>query len=68
MQGAAKPLIDSQRTVNETVRLFPATIGVFARAGIDTCCGGGLSVEEAARRHRLDLGALTSELERAAAV
>lgn len=56
-------MLDCERTVSETVRLFPDTLPVFQAHGIDSCCGGALSVEEAARRHRIDRGVLCAELE-----
>src|SRR5665213_755609 len=36
--------------VNETLRQFPATTGVFNQFGIDACCGGAASISEAATR------------------
>jgi regulator of cell morphogenesis and NO signaling len=41
-------------TINEIVAAYPATITVFNRFGLDTCCGGGVCVDEAARRHGID--------------
>ena len=55
-------------TVNEIVAIHPQTIAVFNRFGIDTCCGGGVAVEDASRRDGLDieavLGALREVVER----
>ena len=42
--------IDTSILVNDMVPANPATAPVFTRAGIDTCCGGGLPIAEAARR------------------
>jgi len=53
-------------TVNETIARFPATMAVFNRFGIDTCCGGGATIEEAAHRDGLDLDALLDALAAAA--
>lgn len=47
--------LDPSLTINEIVARHPETIAVFNRFGMDTCCGGGVSVEEAARRDGLDL-------------
>ena len=58
--------LDCSRTVNETVALHPATGVVFGSHGIDTCCGGGISVEEAARNAAIDPRQLCAELEAAA--
>lgn len=57
--------LDSTLTINEIVALHPQTIAVFNRFGLDTCCGGGVRVAEAARRHGLDLDALESALHEA---
>lgn len=50
-------------TVNDMVRHYPSTIAVFTSVGIDTCCGGGLPIIEAARRHGVDMAVLTAMLE-----
>lgn len=46
------------RTVNELMTEHPATIAVFNRFGIDMCCGGGVSVDDAVRRDGLDRDAV----------
>ena len=51
----------------EFVRRYPAALGVFNARGLDTCCGGGLPVVEAAARHGLDLAELLAALEQVAA-
>lgn len=48
-------------TVNEIIRAHPATVEVFNRFGIDSCCGGAVSVVDAATRD----GADPDELRRA---
>lgn len=58
--------IGPDRTVNDVSRAYPATLAVFARHGIDSCCGGALPLAEVARRHHLELPALLAELARAA--
>lgn len=49
-------------TVNEAVRRYPATIAIFNRYGIDTCCGGALPVAEAAAEAHVDASVLRAEL------
>jgi regulator of cell morphogenesis and NO signaling len=66
MQPVSSPRISARMSVNQTVSLYPATITIFAHAGIDTCCGGSLPIEEAAKRHGIELRALLSSLETAA--
>jgi iron-sulfur cluster repair protein YtfE (RIC family) len=55
--------IHAEMTVNEIIRMKPATVAVFQRLGIDACCGGALSLAEVAKRHRFDFIALLTELE-----
>lgn len=52
--------------VNEAIRRYPATIAVFNAFGIDACCGGAASIEEAARRDAADVEALLAALREAA--
>jgi regulator of cell morphogenesis and NO signaling len=57
--------LDPNLTINEIVARFPETIPVFNRFGLDTCCGGGVRVDEAARRDELDVTAVVSALRQA---
>jgi len=59
------PTITSDLTVATVAERFPATKAVFARAGIDLCCGGAKSLEFVARAHGLDLDRLLGELKQA---
>jgi len=49
---------DPAWTVNETMARYPATMDVFNRFGIDTCCGSGSPIREAAHRDAADPDAL----------
>ena len=54
--------LDCSSTVNQTIALHPDTAAVFNAFGIDSCCGGSLSVEEAARREGVDAQRLCEAL------
>ena len=55
--------ITADMTVNEVITQHPATVAVFNKHGIDSCCGGGLKLADVARKHRIDFIALLAELE-----
>ncbi len=57
--------IDMVSTVNEIVATYPETIAVFNRFGIDSCCGGGAPLVDAARRDGADPDALLLALQEA---
>ncbi|MBI5048134.1 MAG: DUF542 domain-containing protein [Deltaproteobacteria bacterium] len=59
---AIKEKITKQMTVNDAIKLYPNTIGVFSKFRIDSCCGGAVSIEEASKRDRADLAALLEKL------
>ncbi|HEX2205582.1 MAG TPA: DUF542 domain-containing protein [Longimicrobium sp.] len=46
-----KETIPATLTVSEAIWQFPLSVAVFHAHGIDVCCGGGLTIAEAARRH-----------------
>ena len=54
-----------ERTVNDLIRHYPATVAVFQSVGIDPCCGGALPVLTAAGRHGVDMAVLGALLEKA---
>lgn len=60
MQGTTQ--IDMTATVNGIVAQYPETIGVFNQFGIDTCCGGGVPLADAARRDAADIDSLIAAL------
>ena len=51
--------LDPALTINEIVTRFPDSIPVFNHFGLDMCCGGDVTLEEAARRDGLDAKVLT---------
>ena len=58
----ANDVIDASITVDQMVARYPETMRVFNRYGLDTCCGGGAPVAEAARRDGADLEELMQAL------
>ena len=56
---------DYKRTVSEIVRGDYRTADVFKKYGINYCCGGKVSLEEACRQREVDLNSFLSDLENA---
>lgn len=56
------PELDPSLTINEIIAAYPETIPVFNRFGLDMCCGGGVSVDEAARRDGIDAAPVVAAL------
>jgi iron-sulfur cluster repair protein YtfE (RIC family) len=50
--------VDRAVTVNEILVHHPASVATLNAFGIDACCGGDASVEDAARRDGADVDAL----------
>lgn len=57
--------LDGQMTVRDLVGRYPQTRPVFEKHGIDYCCGGAVSLADAAAKHGLKLSALLMELKTA---
>ena len=51
-------VIDPNVTVRETMARHPESKSVFTRFGVDTCCGSGVPIVDAAHRDGADLGEL----------
>lgn len=56
---------DTSATINEIVARYPQTIPVFNRFGLDICCGGGVSLRDAAQRDGAVIADLLSALDAA---
>lgn len=54
--------ITREMTVNQVIKLYPGTIGVFNKFNIDACCGGNRSIEQAAKEDKADLEVLMMAL------
>ena len=54
--------IAERDVVNDVIAAIPLTIGVFNEREIDACCGGAVSIREAAERDGADVSALMHAL------
>jgi regulator of cell morphogenesis and NO signaling len=54
--------LDATMTVNQVIQASPETLPIFKGLGIDTCCGGALTLEAAAARQGMTLQALFDAL------
>ena len=61
MQIPARIAVDW--TVNDVLRHFPDAAAVLNRFGIDTCCGGTLPLDEAAREAGVPVAELLGALD-----
>ena len=52
--------------VNDCIKMYPKTIGVFTTFKIDSCCGGAVSIEAAALRDGANLEDILKALNEAA--
>lgn len=56
--------VTAQSRVGEIAAQYPLATRVFARHGIDFCCGGGVPIADACEKRRLDPAAVLAEIER----
>jgi iron-sulfur cluster repair protein YtfE (RIC family) len=59
--------LDPLLSVNELIQRYPAALPVLNTAGIDTCCGGGLTLAAAAQGSGLTFEQLAARLDRSLA-
>ena len=57
------PLLSPGNTVADIAAKLPGAARIFREAGISFCCGGDLSLSQAADKAGLDLAALTERLQ-----
>lgn len=57
--------ITEQTTVGEVASTVPASVRVFQQFGIDFCCGGGKTLEQACREKGVALQGLLTDVEKA---
>ena len=54
--------ITCDMVINDVIRKHPETIKVFNEYKVDSCCGGGASIETTAKRDGIDVGPLVNAL------
>jgi iron-sulfur cluster repair di-iron protein len=63
MPNPTAPLPFADRTLGDIVKQDPRAAAVLERFGLDYCCGGGRTLQEATATRRLDLGATVEALQ-----
>ena len=58
--------ISKEIVVNDCIKFYPKTIGVFTAFKIDSCCGGAVPIEDAAKRDGAQIEDLMAALNVAA--
>lgn len=57
--------ITGDMVINDVIRKYPQTIKVFNDHKVDSCCGGGASIETTAKRDGVDVEGLLKALNEA---
>jgi regulator of cell morphogenesis and NO signaling len=58
-------IISKDMTINNIIKEYPQTITVFNKFRIDSCCGGGQTIEKAAATDGVDIDGLFQALDEA---
>ncbi|HHT9159830.1 MAG: hypothetical protein A3G70_04565 [Planctomycetes bacterium RIFCSPLOWO2_12_FULL_39_13] len=61
-----KTVIKKDMIINDVIKKYPKTITVFSNFKVDSCCGGGASIEKTAGMSGVDINALLKALNQAA--
>ena len=59
------PII-KEMIINDVIVKYPKTVAVFSKFKVDSCCGGGFSIEKTAKDDGVNLGDLMIELNKKA--
>jgi iron-sulfur cluster repair protein YtfE (RIC family) len=62
MTSGTDVVITAAMTLNEIALVVPRAVEVFARHGLDACCGGAKPLVLVCDKHGLDLEAMLGEL------
>ena len=55
-------MITKDMIINDIIKRYPKTIAVFNKYHVDSCCGGGQSIEKTAVRDGVDVDKLVEAL------
>ncbi len=58
--------ITEDMTLNDVIRKYPTTIGVFNRYNVDSCCGGARTIRDMAAQDKVDVKVFIESLREAA--
>ncbi len=61
----AEVRISKEMSVNQIIKLYPGSIGVFNKFNIDSCCGGSETLEKAAKNAGVDIDVLLNAINEA---
>ena len=61
-----KTVIKKDMIINDVIKKYPKTITVFSNFKVDSCCGGGASIEKTAGMSGVDINDLLKALNQAA--
>jgi len=59
-------MIEPNASLREILRRHPETRRIFQEFGVDSCCGGGFSIEKTAGMSGIDMDALLKALNKVA--
>ncbi|MBI3794084.1 MAG: DUF542 domain-containing protein [Nitrospinae bacterium] len=54
--------INKDMMINEVIKLYPATVRVFKKYEVDSCCGGAQGLDVAAQLYGIDLEKMMEDL------
>ena len=55
-------LINRDMVINDVIKKYPQSIAVFNQFRVDSCCGGGQSIDKTATRDGVDVDLLVQAL------
>ncbi len=61
-----KTIITKDMIINDVIKKYPKTITVFSNFKVDSCCGGGASIEKTAGMSGVDIDSLMKALNKVA--